>query len=104
MKRLHLAMTFVIMIFAGLALGGLFGGQRGAHLGAAGGLVLAGVFLYRIAPLEYARQVRIIERTGAVLKDPETFRSRFLLGARMPALVLIVGGIVAIVVILVVEY
>ena len=103
MKRLHLAMTLVIMIFTGLGLGGLFGGQWGARTGAAAGVILAGIFLYRIAPMEYARQLRIIERQGAVLKDPEAFRERFLRGARLPAVVLILGGLIALVVVLLME-
>ena len=104
MKRLHLVMLLVALVFAGIVLGFLFGGGRGAHAGAAVGVALVGVTLWTIAPVECRRQLRIIERRGTVLPDPETFRARFLRGARLPAAVLILLGLAALVVILLIPY
>ncbi|HUU42848.1 MAG TPA: hypothetical protein VMX57_03660 [Planctomycetota bacterium] len=100
MKRLHLIMLLVVLVFAGIFLGRVFGGPRGAHAGAAAGAVLAGVLLWVIAPAECRRQLRIIERQGATLANPEAFRARFMKGARTPAVILILLGLAALVVIL----
>lgn len=104
MKRLHLMMLVVVLVFAGIFVGRLSGGSVGAHAGAAAGAVLAGILLWVIAPMEYQRQLRIIERRGAKLTNPEAFRDRFIKGARTPAAILVILGLAALVVILLVRY
>ena len=98
MKRLHLTMLLVVLVCAAIFLGHLFGGgQRGALIGASAAAVVAGALLWKIAPAEYRRQLRIIERRGMTLDNPDEFRSRFLKGARTPAVILIILGLVALV-------
>ena len=94
-NRLHLTMLLMVMVIVAIFLGYLFGGKQGPFIGASVAAILAGVFLWRIAPREYARQLRIIERSGAKLANPEEFRIRFLAGARMSAVILMVLGTIA---------
>jgi hypothetical protein len=100
MKRLHLVMLLVVMIFAGIFLGNLFGGRRGALAGGAAGVVLAGAFLWTVAPRELRRHLAILDRNGIDVGDVETFRARYLRGARVPAVVLIALGLAGIAVLL----
>lgn len=100
MKRLHLVMLLVVMIFAGIFLGNLFGGRRGALAGGAAGITLVGLFLWAIAPRELRRQLEILDRKGINVGDLATFRARFLRGARVPAVALIVLGLAALVALL----
>ena len=97
MKRVHLAMLLMVLVVVSVFLGHLFGGPRGPYIGAAIAAVLAGIFLWRLAPHEYQRQLRIIERSGATLANPDEFRARFMKGARAPAVVLIILGLAALV-------
>ena len=101
MKRLHLAMMLVVLIFVGVFLGNILGDVKGRYAGAALGAALAGALLWRIAPAEYLRQLRIIERQGATLTNPEAFRERFLKGARLPAYILMGCGLGAFVIIMI---
>ena len=100
MKRLHLVMLLIVMIFAGIFLGNMFGGRRGALSGGAAGLSMVGLFLWAIAPMECRRQFEILARKGVDVGDLATFRARFVRGARVPAVVLIVLGLAALVVLL----
>jgi len=92
-------MLLVVLVVVAIFLGHLFGGERGPYTGASIAAIVAGIFLWRLAPREYQRQLRLIERQGAVLKNPEAFRAQFMKGARLGAVVLIVLGLVALVVI-----
>ena len=100
MNRLHLTMLLMVMVAVAIFLGYLFGGERGPFIGASAGAIVAGVFLWRLAPREYARQLRILERAGTKLANPEEFRIRFLAGARTAAVILIVLGAICLVVFL----
>ena len=101
MKRPHLMMLLVVLVFGAVLLGHLFGGKRGVHLGAAAGAALTGVVLWVIAPMECRRQLRVMEQKGMRPADADVFRARFLKGARLPAAILILLGLAALIVILV---
>ena len=100
MKRLHLMMLLVVLVFAGIFMGNMFFQRRGAWAGAALAAVLAGAMLWLIAPAECRRQLGIIERSGTTLRDPEVFRARFIKGVRLPALLLLLLGLAALVIVL----
>jgi len=91
-------MLLAVLVIVAIFLGYLFGGERGPFIGASVAAMLAGAFLWRIAPREYERQRRIIERAGTTLENPDEFRARFIAGARTPAVILILLGVVALVV------
>jgi hypothetical protein len=90
-------MMLVVLVVVAIFLGHLFGGERGPYYGAAVAAILVGIFLWQVAPREFVRQLRIIERSGATLANPDEFRRRFLLGARMPAVLLVVLGLAALI-------
>ncbi len=100
MKRLHLVMLLIVMIFAGIFLGNMFGGRRGALSGGATGVVLAGLFLWTVAPREMHRQLEILARKGIDVGDEAAFRAQFLRGARVPAVVLVAIGLAGLLVLL----
>ena len=104
MKRLHLAMLLVVLVVVSIFLGHLFGGPRGLYMGASVAAILAGIFLWQLAPREYLRQLRIIEHSGATLANPDEFRSRFMKGARTPAVVLVLLGLAALLWLIVTSY
>ncbi len=105
MKRLHVMMILVILVFVSIFLGSMFDGGRGAHAGAAVGAIIAGILQWQIiAPAEYRRQLDIIARQGSTLTNPDEFRTRFMKGARLPAVVLVVLGFAALVYILTRQY
>ena len=91
-------MLLMVMVIVAIFLGALFGGKQGPFIGASAGAMLAGVFLWRLAPKEYLRQLRILERSGVKLANPDEFRIRLIAGARTSAVILIVLGAVALVV------
>ena len=101
MKRLHLVMLLVVMVFAGIFLGNLFGGRRGSYAGCAAGVVLVGALLWVTAPREFARNVRAIERKGLRVENIEEAYAQFLRAVRIPAAVLMLLGFVALVVLLI---
>jgi len=100
MKRPHLMMLLVVLVFGAVLAGHLFGGKRGVQVGAAAGAVLTGGVLWLIAPMECRRQLRVMEQKGMQPADAEAFRTRFIRGARLPAVILFLLGLVALVVIL----
>ena len=98
-------MIIVILVFVCIFLGSMFFGTKGAHAGAAVGAIITGILQWRvIAPAEYRRQLEILERQGSKLTNPAEFRARFMRGARLPAVLLIAGGVAALIYILLRTY
>ena len=101
MKRLHLVMLLVVVVFAGIFLGNMFGGRRGSYAGCSAAVVLVGVLLWVTAPKEFARNVRAIERKGVQIQNLEEAYAQFLRAVRIPAILLMLLGFVALALLLV---
>ena len=104
MKKLHLVMLLVVMVFAGFFLGHMFGGRRGSYAGCAAGVTLVGALLWVTAPREFARNVRAIERKGLRVENLEEAYAQFLRAVRIPAAALMLLGLVALTVLLTVRF
>jgi hypothetical protein len=63
-------------------------------------VVLVGALLWMMAPREFARSVRAIERKGLRVENIEEAYAQFLRAVRIPAALLMLLGLVALVVLL----
>ena len=97
MKRLHLVMLLVVMIFAGIFIGNMFGGRRGAYAGCGVGVVMLGAFLWANAPREFQRRIEALHRKGVQVQNLDEARAQFLRGVRTAAVGLMALGVAGVV-------